>query len=86
MSAWGQEWDTGTVAEGGDAGSIPTFARWLKPKKTIELSTRYKAIEPEEEDEEEADRKSDDYGDDDDDDEPGTITRETDQTKWENMY
>ena len=51
MSAWGQEWDTGAVAEGSEASTVPTFALWLRPKKTIKSWTRYKAIEPEEEEE-----------------------------------
>ena len=53
MGAWGQEWSTGAATEGDEASSVPTFARWLQPKKTIEVSERYKALEREEEEEEE---------------------------------
>ena len=31
----GQDWSAGAPTEGGEAATVPTFAKWLRPKKTI---------------------------------------------------
>ena len=75
VGAWGQDYNTGADEEGNGAVTIPTFAKWLRPKKTIEVSERYKALEPDDEAELEDDRKQDDYADDDD-SEPGDFLKQ----------
>ena len=64
--SWMGTWDWESNANGEKADDKPpVFASYLgKKKKPIEISTRYKALEPE--DEEEEDRKSDHYADTDD--------------------
>ena len=90
LGGWNDDWNAGaTGEEGKDTSPIPMFAKWLQPKKrTIEISTRYQALEPEDEEEEESktereeqeeDRKSDRYGnEDEDDDEPGNMFKPED--------
>ena len=82
------DWEQNANGEEPGDQPVPMFAKWLKPKRMIEVSTRYKALEPEDEEEEESktereeqeeDRKSDQYGNEDDDnEEPGNMFKPED--------
>ena len=63
---WDADWNGGGSGEGeAPTTNIPTLTSWLKTRKPIKVSERYKALERDEEEEEEKeqDRKSDHYTD-----------------------
>ena len=78
MGAWPPEWEQSANGEEATDRPVPMFAKWLKPKKMIGISNRYKDLEPEDEEEEEADRNSCFHPETDSDGEPGIMFRPAD--------